>query len=140
MLKSLFKPKWQHPDEAVRQKALTSLDSDQDVELIKKMAIEDPSIKLREQALNKLTDLASLAELLKNVKTPDDWLNIAVKINQLSPQLDNLVNDFNRASTSWSNETKLQAIGKCKDIELANGLLFRSNDVEAFFNLAINAK
>ena len=69
MLKSLFKPKWQHPDQTIRQKALSNFDPEQDHELIKKMAFEDPSTQLREQALNKVTDVELLTDLLKHRTT-----------------------------------------------------------------------
>jgi DNA repair protein SbcC/Rad50 len=140
MLKSLFKPKWQHPDQSVRQKALSNLDCEQDLELIEKMAINDPSSSLREQALSKLTNIESLSSFLNSVETADDWYRVALRINQLSPQIDNLVNSFNKVGVSWSSEAKLQVIGKCKNIELANALVFSINDVDAFFNLAISAK
>jgi hypothetical protein len=140
MLKSLFKPKWQHPDQTIRQKALSNFDPEQDLELIKKMAFEDPSTQLREQALNKVTDVELLTDLLKHRTTPDDWFRIALRINQLSPQLDKLVISFSQISSAWTNEVTLQAIAGCKDSELATALVFSTNDAEALVDLAISAK
>lgn len=140
MLKSLFKPKWQHQNLQVRQQALTSLDPTNDTEIIQKMAIEDPSSELRDQALTKITDVATIQHLLDNASAAEEWCRFAVRINQILPQTDKLVIAFDKAKTTWNKESISKAIASCKDVPLAEALMVASEDPDAIFNIVTQAK
>jgi hypothetical protein len=63
-----FKPKWQHPDPAVRRQAVAALSSDS--ELLAKVAQEDETAEVRIEALSRILDLSFLGSVFD--KDPDD--------------------------------------------------------------------
>jgi len=140
MLKSLFKPKWQSHDLQVRMQALALLDPANDAEIIQKLAIDDPSSELRDQALLIISDVATLQHLRDNASTAEEWCRFAVRINQISPQTDKLVVAFDKAKASWNEESTSKAIASCKDVPLAEALMVASEDPEAIFNIITQAK
>ncbi len=140
MLKSLFKPKWQHQDVQVRQQALDILDPNNDAEIIRKMAINDPSSELREQALAKINDTATLQTFLDDASTAEEWCRFAVRINQLSIQTEKLVKAFNQAKAAWDKQSISRAVASCKDTSLAEGLMVASEDPDAIYNIVTQAK
>lgn len=140
MLKSLFKPKWQHQDQQVRQQALANLDSVDDLEILQKLTIDDPSSELRDLALTKITDPATLQNLLASASTAEEWCRFAVRINQISSQTNKLVNAFGKAKVAWDKNAISKAIGSCKDVPLAEALMVSSEDPDAIFNIVTQAK
>jgi hypothetical protein len=57
-------PKWKHPDSAVRAAAVEAL-SDEEQDLLRGIAVEDPDPAVRRTALARLTDVATLARLAR---------------------------------------------------------------------------
>ncbi len=140
MLKSLFKPKWQHQDSQIRQQAIVDLDSVIDLEIIQKLAIEDPASELRDLALAKITDTKTLQNLLNSASTAEEWCRFAVRINQISAQIDNLVQTFGKAKSAWDKNAVSKAIASCVDTTLAEALMVASDDPDVIFNIVTQAK
>lgn len=141
MLKRFFTPKWQHQDASVRELALEDLDTSNDAEIIIKMASDDPSNKIREIALNKVSDISVLQSLLSCADNPVDWCRFAFKLNQLLPQVDSLTSEFEKAKEQWDKDEVFSAIASnTSNQELTNSLLLAINDPDVLFKIATTAK
>jgi len=141
MLKRFFTPKWQHEDTEVRKQALAALDASNDAEIIVKLATDDPSIKIQELALAKLSDTAALQSLLSGAQNAKDWCRFAFRLNQLSPQIEALTSEFVKVKDNWDkNETFKVVASNSTDQALTNSLLLTINDTDSLYKIATTAK
>ena len=141
MLKRFFTPKWQHQDFKVREQALSGLDASNDIDIIVKLAKDDPSSKIRELALAKLSDTATLESLVNGADSPIDWCRFAFRLNQVSPQIDKLVAEFIKVKDNWDKDETFKTIASTANApELTNALLLASDDPDALFKIATTAK
>ena len=74
MFANLFKPKWQHRNPDVRAAAVTKLRLDQPGQsnILRQLALEDPSSSVRKAALARLEDTQSLVDALQSEKECDN--------------------------------------------------------------------
>ncbi|MCP3674563.1 MAG: DUF349 domain-containing protein, partial [Gammaproteobacteria bacterium] len=140
MLKRFLTPKWKHQDLAIRQQALIDLNQEADAEIIAKMATDDPSVKLRNLALEKLNHQQILQSLIDTAKTPSDWCRLAARLNQVNPQIDKLIENFNQQKTNWDNDESFNALMACKDHQLTNQLLMETCNPRSLIKIATSAK
>jgi exonuclease SbcC len=91
MLSELFKPAWQSSSAEKRLKAVASMDSEnsENQKILTQLAIEDTDISIRIAAIEKLTSIAVLNELLANT---DDGARQAAetRVNELLSAKDSL--------------------------------------------------
>ncbi|MFT6732026.1 MAG: exonuclease SbcC [Polaribacter sp.] len=144
MLKRFFTPKWQHQDSSVREQALVGLDASNDVEVIMKLATDDPSSKIRELALSKLSDISLLKSLLSESKSPAEWCRFALRINQVSPQIEFLTSEFKKVKSNWDKDETFKMVASYTssedEMELTNALLLSIDHPDALFKIATSAK
>jgi len=142
MLKRFFSPKWQHQDPTVREQALAILDGANDVEIITKLVTDDPSSRIRGLALGKLLDTTILHSLLSTAKNPTDWCRFAFRLNQLSPQIDELTREFVKVKNNWEQDETFKVIASSasNEQELTNALLLATGDSDALYKIATTAK
>jgi len=141
MLKRFFTPKWQHKDTEVRKQALTVLDASNDTEIIVKLTTDDPSIKIQELALAKLSDTAALWSLLSGVQNSRDWCRFAFRLNRLSPQIEALTAEFVKVKDNWDKDETFKVVASnSTDQALTNSLLLTINDTDSLFKIATTAK
>lgn len=144
MLKRFFTPKWQHQDPSVREQALVALDASNDAEVIMKLVTDDPSSKIRDQALEKLADMSLLNSLLSASDGPAEWCRFALRINQLSPQVEHLTKEFGKVKESWDIDDTFKKVVSCSsdkgDLPLTNALLSTIDHPDALFKIATSAK
>jgi len=141
MLKSFFTPKWQHQDAEIRKQALAALDAENDIEIIVKLAKDDPSKKVQELALAKLTNTAVLQSLLSDTQNPGDWCRFAYRLNQLSPRVEALTAKFEKCKDNWDKDETFKAVASnTMDRTLTNSLLSRINDADSLYKIATTAR
>lgn len=76
MLKSLFRPKWQHKDVTIRLQAVQALDSIKDSEVLKQIAISDSDETVRQQAISRIVQLAQLVDIYQQTPFANDKAHI----------------------------------------------------------------
>jgi len=141
MLKRFFTPKWQHEETEVRKQALAALDASNDTEIIVKLVTDDPSIKIQELALAKLSDTSTLQSLLSGAQNPADWCRFAFRLNQLSPQIEVLTAEFVKVKDNWDKDETFKVVASnSTDQELTNSLLLTINDTDSLYKIATTAK
>ena len=140
MLNRFFTPKWQHKDAIIRERALISLDNEADATIIKELATDDPSSKIRNLALRKIDNTTTLKGMLESSQNPSDWFRYATRINKVSPSTSELLTHFKQIQENWKNEELLDAYANCEDKELTEKLLLSIEDNEFLFLIANKAK
>ena len=135
MLKSLFTPKWQSDEPTTRQRALAETS---DPQIIATMAESDPIAALRDAALAKLTDSASLKLLLEGANEPEKWLRIAFRLQVVEPQLEALVRRFKLLYRAWDRQTTFDILARQSQSDLAYQLLLATEDDDLPYEIAIS--
>ncbi|MFL3647165.1 MAG: DUF349 domain-containing protein, partial [Cellvibrionales bacterium] len=135
MLKSLFTPKWQSDEPTTRQRALAETS---DPQIIATMADSDPLPALRDAALAKLADSASLKQLLEGATEPKKWLRIAFRLHVVEPQLETLVRRFKLLYRAWDRQTTFEILGGQSQSDLAYQLLLATEDNDLPYEIAIS--
>ncbi len=147
MLKSLFKPRWQHQDEQVRESAILALDEQQDEEAIIQVASTDPVIALRQLAISRLSQFRGLQALLQKNASPEYWLLVASRIITLFPdKSDYLIEQFNQKvlpdskDQPWGKGNAILVLLKQSDSLLIAPFLLSSDDTAVLSEVVIKAK
>ena len=146
MLKQFFKPKWQHQDENVRLNALATLNSVNNAEIINQLVLDDPSQKVRQAALEKVSGYSALTAILNNTESVKIWCDIATKIYRLvdssekNDGLKYLENSFTKPSNHWTEQELVSAVAASSLLPMATALLLNNADDERLFYIANSAK
>ena len=88
MFVNLLKPRWRHPNAAVRSIAATKLNPNKktDADKLRELAYHDPDLTVRSIAITRLTDLQLLIELLEQSNNPALAELAATRLNTLTEQ------------------------------------------------------
>jgi hypothetical protein len=109
-----------------------------------KLVTDDPSSKIRQMALEKLLDMSRLRSLLSTADSPAAWCRYGIRINQLSPQVDQLASEFRKVKDNWDKDETFKMVASCSsdenDLALTNALLLAIDHPDALFKMATSAK
>jgi hypothetical protein len=102
------------------------------------MAESDPLAALRDAALAKLADSASLKLLLEGANEPEKWLRIAFRLQVVEPQLETLVRRFKLLYRAWDRQTTFEILRGQSQSDLAYQLLLATEDNDLPYEIAIS--
>jgi hypothetical protein len=125
IFKNWFKPKWQHPDHAVRQLAIASLSAEQreHKEILHELAFNDSSETVRRSALEHLNDFSLWWQASK--QDSSDRLRQHSEQHLLTMLLDQQI----------TAQLKSQFIAQCSRTALLEQLAERESDAEMLYSV-----